>query len=57
MSSIISNRKFLVKNPNEIIQESNIVFDIPSVKLELPKIVKKAENKYKYNYFIKGFYI
>lgn len=57
MSSIISNRKFLVKNPNEILQENIVIVDLPTAPLELPKIKKNTENKYKYNYFIKGFYI
>lgn len=58
MSCILCNRKFLVKNPNEIIHE-NLE---PEVTIEVTDFInhpiKASKNiKKEYKYFIKEFYI
>lgn len=59
MSSIITNRKFLIKNPNEIIQ-GKIDIPIPppiiTPQINVPKTIKNTPQK-KNKYFLPEFYI
>jgi len=59
MSSIISNRRFLVKNPTEIIQEINITDPQPQISsfINKPVINENKNIKKKQKYFIEEFYI
>ena len=54
MLSINSNRIFLIKTPNQIIQEQPEISE-PIIKKEEPKVMKNISKKQKY--FLPEFYL